>query len=134
VPKNLIVANQTLGGSELAELVRDRSEHVGFHVIVPTTAQGDRSVPDDEAIAYAKIRLGEALLRFGELGAEVTGEVAVDEPLHAIEQALVKDSYDAIIISTLPSGASRWLHLDLPHRVERKFDLPVVTVESTTVD
>jgi hypothetical protein len=33
-------------------------------------------------------------------------------------------------LSTLPSGVSRWLKLDLPHRVEQRFELPVTTVIS----
>lgn len=129
--KTLIVANQTLGGQALSDLVRDGSdENATFHVLVPATPAGDHSVPDDDAIAVAQIRLGQALLRFEQVGAQVTGEVAVHEPLDAIEQALDANSYDGIIISTLPPGASRWLHLDLPRRVGRKFDLPVVTVEA----
>ena len=131
MPKTLIVANQTLGGNELADLVRDRAAgNEGFHVVVPATPAGDHTVPNDDAIASAKIRLGQALDRFGRTGASVTGEVALTEPLDAIGEALAQDSYDGIIISTLPPGASRWLRLDLPHRVERKFNLPVVTIKA----
>jgi nucleotide-binding universal stress UspA family protein len=36
--------------------------------------------------------------------------------------------YDGVIICTLPLGVSRWLRLDLPHRAERKFSLPVIHV------
>ena len=42
---------------------------------------------------------------------------------------LLKDQqFDEIIISTLPVGVSRWLRLDVPHRVERAFHLPFTVV------
>ena len=37
--------------------------------------------------------------------------------MDAIEEALHDGDYDEIILSTLPRGASAWLHIDLPHRV-----------------
>ena len=37
-------------------------------------------------------------------------------------------AFDEVIISTLPLGVSRWLGLDVPHRVERRFKVPVTTV------
>jgi GABA permease len=36
--------------------------------------------------------------------------------------------FDEIIVSTLPTHVSRWLHQDLPHRLERKTQLPVTHV------
>ena len=39
--------------------------------------------------------------------------------------------FDEIILSTLPPGVSRWLKQDLPHRVERDFNLPVTHVIAT---
>ena len=36
-------------------------------------------------------------------------------------------------LSTLPPGASRWLALDLPHRVRRRTDIPL-TVLTTPKD
>lgn len=41
---------------------------------------------------------------------------------------LAARDFDEVIVSTLPPGASRWLRLDLLHRVERRFDLPVTHV------
>jgi hypothetical protein len=47
--------------------------------------------------------------------------------MDAIEDALRSDEFDEIILSTLPHSVSRWLHVDLPHRVAH-FGLPVTTV------
>lgn len=41
------------------------------------------------------------------------------DPYVAIEQELTNDKYDAIVLSTLPPGVSRWLRMDLPSRVAR---------------
>ena len=86
-------------------------------------------VPVLEGVAIAKERLDDALRRLGSLGAEsVTGEVGDERPLDAIRDAVRESNYDEIVLSTLPPGISRWLRMDLPHRVERSFDIPVVHV------
>jgi len=59
---------------------------------------------------------------------DARGDLGDPEPLTAIGDALGVEQFDEIIISTLPSGISRWLGMDLPRRAERKFKLPVTTV------
>ena len=44
-----------------------------------------------------------------------------------IEETLRDRAFDEIILSTLPPTVSRWLHLDLPHRVAH-LGLPLTTV------
>lgn len=46
---------------------------------------------------------------FMEIGAEADGEVGDPNPLQAISDALRERTFDEIILSTLPTGASRWL-------------------------
>jgi hypothetical protein len=38
--------------------------------------------------------------------------------------------FDDIVVSTLPTGSSRWLGLDLPHRLEKLTSVPVHHVVS----
>jgi hypothetical protein len=73
-------------------------------------------------------RLHQALARLRAEGLEARGGLGDPEPLTAIADALAMEPFDEIIISTLPSGISRWLGMDLPSRAERKFKLPVTTV------
>lgn len=124
----LVVANQTLGGEHLAEKVR-ACLAVGpsrFHILVPATQPNDHAVwTEGEAQAIATRRLERALARFRELGAEAEGEIGDEAPLQAIADAVRERDFDEIILSTLPPGLSRWLRQDLPHRVERTFEVTV---------
>jgi hypothetical protein len=58
----------------------------------------------------------------------VHGQVGDRDPLRAVEDVLATGKFDEIIVSTLPRRISRWLHQDLPHRLEQKFGLPVTHV------
>ena len=51
------------------------------------------------------------------------------DPMDAIEETLHDGDFDEIILSTLPPTVSRWLHLDLPHRVAH-LGLPLTTVSA----
>ena len=138
----LIVANQTLGGQDLLEHVRRRMEAGDLEVslLVPATARADRhldtrvpgiNVPldtEDDDYAAARKRLEHGLESLRSLGATVDGTVGHSDPMRAIQEVLARGSYDEIIVSTLPSAVSRWLRQDLPHKVERKFHLPVTVV------
>ena len=42
------------------------------------------------------------------------------DPYLAIEDELLHEEYEAIVVSTLPPGLSRWLRMDLPSRVVRR--------------
>jgi hypothetical protein len=128
VRRYLVVANQTLAGRHLADKVRGclAEGPCSFHVVVPATAPADHAVwTEGEAVALAEARLTAALERFRELGAEADGEVGDPSPIEAIRDATADREFDEIILSTLPAGLSRWLKQDLPHRVEKSFDLPV---------
>ncbi len=125
----LVVANQTLGGDQLMTEVRRRTGAApsSFYVIVPNTRS---ATAEDEhrATLTAQSRLNQALNQLRSEGLDARGDIGDPEPLTAIEDALAGQQFDEIIISTLPSGISHWLRMDLPQRVERKFKLPVTTV------
>ena len=63
------------------------------------------------------------------LDADVDGEVGDADPALAVEDVLLRgEAFEAIVLSTLPPGPSRWLRLDLPHRLEGKTGLRVIHV------
>ena len=127
----LVVANQTLAAEPLVSRVRElaRAAPSSFQVVVPATPPRDHVWTEGEARATARSRLDEALARFAQLGTEVEGEVGDANPMLAIGDALRDHGpFDEIVISTLPKGLSKWLKLDLPHRVEASFGLRVTHV------
>ena len=158
MPTYLVVANQTLGGAQLREELRRRlnKEQSSFYVLVPRTRAHDYPVmsaqqgggggvslplvamatgpqgptSDEEATAHAQHRLGELLDELRHLGAEADGELGHPDPLRAVGEVLTSRSFDELIVSTLPQYVSRWLGMDLPHRLHRRYGLPVTTVIS----
>ena len=130
----LVVANKTADSEELAAALRERAERepAEFVLLVPATPKGMTHVIDpherergaDEQCDHAADRLREA-------GIEVVeAKVGDAEPLAAVEDELNEggDSYDEIIVSTLPKHVSRWLRLDLPSKVRGLTDKPVTHV------
>lgn len=150
----LVVANQTLGGAELDEEIRKRLKAgpSSFYVLVPVTRPHDYptttgmeigaggSLPmvvratepgpatDQEATAHAQHRLGQLLDELRRLDAEADGELGHPDPMRAVAEVLASRSFDEIVVSTLPHRLSKWLAMDLPHRLQRRFDLQVTTV------
>jgi hypothetical protein len=142
----LIVANQTLGGDDLTELVKKRAkaEPSEFFIVVPATpvmemVQGAEAVSalggstvlpssPEHARAVAQQRLDAALSQLKAVGAKVEGQVGERDPVRAVETALRGRQFDEIIVSTLPKRVSRWLHQDLPRRLEHKTQLPVTHI------
>jgi hypothetical protein len=142
----LIVANQTLGGDELVQLItqRAKAEPSEFFIIAPATPVLEMSAGAEAMVAMglnpvmpcssedaremAQERLKVAVAQLQAVGAKVDGEVGDRDPVRAVEAAIKGRQFDEIIVSTLPTHLSRWLHQDLPHRLERKTQLPVTHV------
>jgi hypothetical protein len=131
VHRYLVVANQTLGGEPLFGTIRElaRAGPSAFYVVVPATPPKDHVWTEDEAVTIAASRLRSALERMAALGLEADGQVGDGSPILAIEDAIREQGpFEAMVLSTLPPRLSRWLRLDLPHRVESAFALRVIHV------
>jgi hypothetical protein len=125
----LVVANVTATADELLRTLRERSERGAcrFTLVMP------RSGPD------AGRRLDEALDKMREAGLpKVTGRIGDPDPVVAVMELWDPMEFDEIVVSTLPTGASRWLGVDVPHRLEKLTSVSVHHVvsqppEETTV-
>ena len=137
----LVVAHKTLVGPHLLDLVEERvrSEPCDFHLVVPAVHPSGHPWTEGEVHAAAAARLAEGIERFQEVGATVTGQAGDVNPVNAVEDAVRDNSYagrppfDRVIVSTLPHGPSRWLHLDVVSRIRKQVRLPVIHVEATSV-
>ncbi len=144
----LVVANQTLGGQHLLDAIHSRAaeQPSSFTVIVPATRHpdlydsvlsayaGEPSAADtDEASAEAEKRLTRLMARLESAGVTAVGEIGDEDPIVAITAALAQAPFDEILLSTLPPGASRWLNMDLVHKIERSVDIPVTHVYGPVV-
>ena len=128
----LVVANRTAATPALIEAVRERAARgpCRFTLLVPNAAHGLHRVvdPEDQETSEAQGTLDLALPLLEEAaGAPVEGMIGDPEPLAAIQDAVNVHGFDEIVISTLPTRVSRWLHLDLPHKAAG-LGLPVTTV------
>ena|SRR5215218_8993725 len=128
----LVVANRTAATPALMEAVRERARRgpATFSLLVPSSAHGLHRVvdPEDQAQSGANETLELALPLLEEAaGGPVEGIVGCPDPLDAIQDAVNLRGFDEIIVSTLPTRVSRWLHLDLPAKA-RGLGLPVTTV------
>jgi hypothetical protein len=124
----LVVANETVGGSELIDAVR---RHAGdgrasIRVICPQNRPKHGNVIyEDSVLAAARNRLSLTLADLREAGLEADGAVVDPDPYTAIEDAVEAERVDQLIISTHPETRSGWLQRDLVDRVDRDIGLPV---------
>jgi hypothetical protein len=119
----LIVAHRTAATPKLLAEVRERAARgpCRFTLLVPRPFWD----PDTEEAA---ITLELALPVLDEAaGGHVEGVVGDTDPFTAVREALEREPFDEVIVSTLPTHVSRWLRLDLPARV-RRLGLPVTVV------
>jgi hypothetical protein len=124
----LVVIDHTLGGTGLTWAVREHAFEEGdiqVDVIVPA----EQSETD-----VAQGRLEMELERLGAEGISASGSVVQTDPYEGICDAARRQQYDGIIIATHPSTVSRWMHLDLPRRVERELQIPVEWIDAHTDD
>jgi hypothetical protein len=115
----LVVANVTAESHELLEAMRERHQRgpTSFTLLLPARRH-PQSGQD------AQRRLDVALEQARQAGLEVTGQVGDADPVVAVSETFDPRNFDEIIVSTLPTGSSRWLAIDLPHRIERMTGVP----------
>jgi hypothetical protein len=114
----LVVANRTVDSPELLDAIKQRAEQGPIHVtlLVPS-AYSER--------AGAERRLESAVAALAAADVRAEGILGDSDPIVAVQEAWNPGRYDEVVVSTLTEAASRWLQIDLPHRVARLTDCQV---------
>jgi hypothetical protein len=124
----LIVANETLGGAKLIDMVRARHAKgdADFAVVVPQNRPSHGPIIYDEAVRdAAQVRVDLAQQFLGAQGIDLVGEVGDEDPFQATMDAIADFEPDEIIVSTHPITQSGWLRRDLVERIREASGLPV---------
>src|SRR5689334_6450984 len=114
----LVVANRTVDSPELLASIKQRTEHGPVHVTMLVPAAWSER-------AQAERRLQSAVASLSADGIQAEGLLGDADLIVAVQEAWNPGRYDEVVVSTLTEGASRWLQIDLPHRVARLTDCTV---------
>jgi len=87
-----------------------------------------------DGVERAHEQLRHSVQLFANIGVSASGEVGVHDPMRATRNVLNHLEPDLILVSTFPLGTSRWLNMDLPHRLRRRFGIPVEYVMGKPVN
>jgi hypothetical protein len=114
----LVVANRTVDSPELMDALGLRAESGPIHVtMLAPSAYAER--------AEVQRRLERATALLEAAGIDSKTMVGDADPIVAVQEAWDPGRYDEVVVSTLAVGASRWLQIDLPHRVAKLTDCQV---------
>lgn len=123
----LLVAHQTAESKEFLAAARDlagEDPDAEFVLLVPATPVRNLLVWEEgETAEVARERAARARARLEADGLRVSdARIGDADPTAAIADELHDGRrYAAIVVSTLPAGASRWLRMDVVSRVSRHF-------------
>jgi hypothetical protein len=120
----LVVASRTADAPELLARLEARAERgpLAVTLLTPATRSERESALSRADAAVAHLR---------ERGIEAESVVGEGDPIVAVQEIWDPCRYDEVVVSTLPTGTSRWLQVDLPHRIARLTDATVHHVEVT---
>jgi hypothetical protein len=127
----LVVANRTAECEELQQALKERAgqgDEVKFTLVVPSAHGFAKAADPDAGISEAQRHVDNAVAKFRDAGLDVEGRLGDPDPVAAVQDAANAEPYDELIVSTLPTHLSKWLHLDLPRKAAHATGLPVTHV------
>jgi len=135
VKRILVIANRTLCEQHLLDELHRRRDagQVMFHLLVPAS-HPHGGWTDAQAETEAQAKLDEMLDTLAAAGIGATGDIGDANPVFATGDLIRRgETFDEIIISTLPAGVSRWLASNVVRRLRSYSDLPVTHVVAERV-
>ena len=130
----LVVANRTLCEQHLIDELRERRRRAPAVVtlLVPASRPSG-SWTDAQAEEEARGRLDDMLETLAAAGIGALGAIGDADPVVAVDDLLREQSFDEIVVSTLPAGLSRWLAANAVRRIRAHTGLPVTHVVAERV-
>lgn len=133
--KHLLIAHQTASSDALRRHVvalANDDPDAEFVLVIPATPVDHlHSWTEGEAVRAATAAGDRARAAFDADGIRLSDvRIGDGNPVYAIQDAFIGEDFDDVIISTHPSGVSRWLRMDLVAKASRALDVPVIHVES----
>src|SRR3954468_18343304 len=117
-PRILVIANRTSSTPTLLHTVEQRAAAgAGFTLMIPPDHGHHQDWSQDAAL--------ELLRRAA--GADVASLAPGDDPLDTVHRAVSDGEFDELIVCTTPPHLARWVHHDLPHRLQH-LGLPVTVI------
>ena len=117
-PRVLVIANRTASTPAMLDVVAERARGgASFTVLVPP----EHGHHDDWTQEVALERVGNAA------GRDVAGLEPGDDPLDTVHRAVSGGEFDELIVCTAPMHLARWVHHDLPSRLQH-LGLPLVVI------
>ncbi|MGO9499086.1 MAG: hypothetical protein ACLQA5_20600 [Solirubrobacteraceae bacterium] len=122
-PHVLVVAHRTAATPRLLQEVgrRARAGRCRMTLLVPRPYWD----PDTDE-AQVVVELAVPLLERAALG-HIDAVIGDSDPVEAVRHVMETTRVDEVIVSTLPQRVSRWLHRDVPSRVQA-LGVPVTVV------
>jgi len=117
-PRILVIANRTASTPIMLDTSADRAQGgASFTLLIPP----DHGHQDDWSQELALELVGRAT------GGDVVSLDSGNDPLDTVHRAVSDGEFDELIVCTAPSHLARWVHHDLPHRLEH-LGLPVLVI------
>jgi hypothetical protein len=116
----LVVANETVAGRGLNELLKRKAEESSIRVTVVCPVSQPREgyvVYEDTRRAAAGRRLDRTLTQLRESGIAAHGFVVEADPVQAVRDAVAQMDVDEVVVSTYPVEKSGWLRRNVVDRI-----------------
>ena len=117
-PRILVIANRTASTPMMLEEVEKRSQAgASFTLLIPPEHTHHADWSREDALRLVSRAAG----------GDVAYLDAGDDPLDTVHRAVSDGEFDELIVCTAPAHLARWVHHDLPHRLQH-LGLPVLVI------
>jgi hypothetical protein len=117
-PRILVIANRTASTPVMLDTIGERARAgASFTLLIPPESGHHDDWSQDVAVEL----VGRAA------GGDVASLDAGADPLDTVHRAVSDGEFDELIVCTAPAHLARWVHHDLPHRLQH-LGLPVLVI------